>query len=1550
MQRARIQTLSWNAGGLSSEGTAELEQFLQGSCYAVALIQETHWSSSGEWVKGDWTFIHSASKRPRQDGVMVCIRTSLLGSGEVQWQEIVPGRLLRVRAILGKQQWDLFSLYQHAMISGAAEAKDKLLDKRRLIWRKLDTAVQATPLRSMVLLGGDFNASLSPKPPFVGFGVLQGQTSADLERERSLLNDLFERHKLTVLNSWSRKQATYVHPTGSTQIDFLVVRQQTADGQAKQSGPISVGLAEWRQAGHRLISASLRMVWKPWRASSSPTPTSPAKTPLHPKEKDIAELRSLVRQRCPGRSVRQKLPPLAGVGQEIECHWRLRRRLQQLNRVHILKHAFQAFLLHAQAQSSHRALKRACRRRKRDRLLSGLQQIERAAERGDCKSFHTFVKLVSPKPFVPKIKLRDGSGMTMTKFQEGEILTKYAAKLFHAASTDVPPLLPAPPQLFSKTSWEWAILQVKKGKAVPAGSAQISTWQQSPGEYATRLEAICCETVCCQEPFVPSLWSRVQIAWLPKPGKTPSCPEHLSTIGLMGVETKAFMVILKAEAHPYIMNILQHTPQFAYRSGVSTIDAVSRVGAHCNAVRKELESTSTSHLSRLLGSHVPELVGGLALSLDLSKAFDCLTYAEMWQAMVFAGMPEYLIRLLLHVHMQSVCEIVHGSYKSEVQMKRGLRQGCPVAPIIYSAWTALLCSRLVTSLGEGWDASTMTIFADDKLLCWQIKSLRALERALGQVSVVLDILQQACMKVNITKSDVLMLLRGTKADEARRRFISVRGGEDHLRIPHAGSSVYFAIKSQIRYLGVILSYGSFEMQSATFRCGQAKAAFGQLRAVLRTGSCLSKADRLRIYRACVWTVLEYGLLGVGLDRRALDLVCSTVALQLRKVLRLHEKGISNKQVFQAADIDPAQIFLRRYEAKLILMPETDVPVLQEVRHRLAQAHANLVSIVEAGGCSITPHVADSAVSCPVCGLYFTNELGLNMHIKSSHPQVHDDSRVEFVKARHAVNGIPQCFFCLKMFCDHHSLEKHVTMGGCSVIKTALSTGQTIAALEEETRQRHNVSPPEVPASVRDQQREDVLLKDNHPMFSAQLSDLPAYSDSICAIGSRCILCGQILLDKNRIKTHWRKSHPSAWRQASSEALRICGSLKSVFRSPCQFCSSTAKNLSLHATQCSTLFQVCAGHVLQKADSIGVAEADSKQPQARSSSTTPAYLSSSLQNTPLAAAFRVGAIKPASATFPEHEVPLPSNTPGRLGHAPREGGSLSESLSTRSAPPKGKLKQASILKFAAQSSTTAGGLLQQRAPLLSIWTARLRLRNPHQLCYANSSVTVMLHILHLVGSLDLRPLVTLCKQAADGDRALALHTQLVVRSAVLRWLFNAEQKDASEFLMQYLQVSAATWSRWESRRLEEGALRITDYGGRMLFAPLLEEDRVSLSTVLRRWSQGHSITGVAEEKQALVVQLGRYVQGHKNNTRLDFEQTIEVPTFTSELEQTQRLYMVHSAVVHQGPGPTSGHYRALLRVGHEWGFSDDGVPAQSVALNEHHQRNVYLLLLVPIAQA
>ena len=137
---------------------------------------------------------------------------------------------------------------------------------------------------------------------------------------------------------------------------------------------------------------------------------------------------------------------------------------------------------------------------------------------------------------------------------------------------------------------------------------------------------------------------------------------------------------------------------------------------------------------------------------------------------------------------------------------------------------------------------------------------------------------------------------------------------------------------------------------------------------------------------------------------------------------------------------------------------------------------------------------------------------------------------------------------------------------------------------------------------------------------------------------------------------------------------------------------------------------------------------------------------------------------------------------------------------------------------------------------------------------------------------------------------------------------------------------------------------------MLFAEVEDVGPTSMTDVLRRWGQGHSVNGVAEERSALVVQLGRYVNGHKNCTAVDFEQMVEVPTFCDGVATQTRPYMVHSAIVHQGPRPTSGHYRSLLRLGNTWGYSDDGRPAQRICLSQQHRRDVYVLLLVPVAQA
>ena len=139
-------------------------------------------------------------------------------------------------------------------------------------------------------------------------------------------------------------------------------------------------------------------------------------------------------------------------------------------------------------------------------------------------------------------------------------------------------------------------------------------------------------------------------------------------------------------------------------------------------------------------------------------------------------------------------------------MSKGLRQGCPIAPLIYLAWSVRFLRQVNASLGDRWDLSHATVYADDKHLSWEIDGASSLSRAVKELGTVLRILRGLGMEISFGKCEAVLSVKGHR--------------------------------------------------------------------------------------------------GTGLDSRGLRLVESTVAQQLRKVLRTHERGVSNREVFTRADLDP----------------------------------------------------------------------------------------------------------------------------------------------------------------------------------------------------------------------------------------------------------------------------------------------------------------------------------------------------------------------------------------------------------------------------------------------------------------------------------------------------------------------------------------------------------------------------------------------------------------------------------------------------------------------
>ena len=399
-------------------------------------------------------------------------------------------------------------------------------------------------------------------------------------------------------------------------------------------------------------------------------------------------------------------------------------------------------------------------------------------------------------------------------------------------------------------------------------------------------------TVCSSRPSLPIEWSKVQIAWLPKPNKSPTAPANLRTIGLMGGDTKACLQILKFHADPYVQQALGSVPQYAYRAQASTADPLLRASLRCNDLRNLLAACNDDLTARLAGQQCAPVVGGMMASLDLSKAFDSITHSEMYESFLATGMPTSLAGFLLQIHMQTELHIVHKGYKHVISMGKGLRQGCSIAPMIYAAWTCRRCQQLEQRLGTGWPSKHLSMYADDKHGFWTIRSINDLSEAPRQLGLLINTITELGMKVNGAKSKVVLALKGRIHMKLLKRCTKYWRGQNCLIVNSPAGTMYISIQTSLEYFGVKLSYGRFEVQAAQHRVQQAHAVFNQLKAPLRVNGPLSRKHRLRLYKACVMPSLLYGLATVGCTVETIKLLSSTISRHLRKALRIYERGIN----------------------------------------------------------------------------------------------------------------------------------------------------------------------------------------------------------------------------------------------------------------------------------------------------------------------------------------------------------------------------------------------------------------------------------------------------------------------------------------------------------------------------------------------------------------------------------------------------------------------------------------------------------------------------------
>ena len=205
--------------------------------------------------------------------------------------------------------------------------------------------------------------------------------------------------------------------------------------------------------------------------------------------------------------------------------------------------------------------------------------------------------------------------------------------------------------------------------------------------------------------------------------------------------------------------------------------------------------------------------------------------------------------------------------------------------------------------GKGWTQEHLMLFSDDTFCFWHIRSFRDLRTAASHLLTVIDAFESMDMSINFTKSNLACSLKGTHVTQAHQYYMQWMDGASFFKLRRRTQTLHIPITDDVDYLGVVLSYRNFELATAKHRIKKAGITYKSLQKVLRVKGPLGTRYKLRIYRACVLACLLYGLIGVGLTQASFKLVSLCVCKHIRKILCVHEEGVSSLAVLERASID-----------------------------------------------------------------------------------------------------------------------------------------------------------------------------------------------------------------------------------------------------------------------------------------------------------------------------------------------------------------------------------------------------------------------------------------------------------------------------------------------------------------------------------------------------------------------------------------------------------------------------------------------------------------------
>jgi len=326
----------------------------------------------------------------------------------------------------------------------------------------------------------------------------------------------------------------------------------------------------------------------------------------------------------------------------------------------------------------------------------------------------------------------------------------------------------------------------------------------------------------CKEMYIKGKWpedfTRVVMIPLQKKANAVECSDH-RTISLISHASKIMLKVLTKRIEEKAKDLIGRN-QFGFRRGCGTRDAIGVMRVLCE---RSMEHGNDVYIC----------------FVDFEKAFDRVSWEKMMKVLKNLGVDWRDRKMISELYLNQEAVIRVGDEESEPAIiGRGVRQGCPLSPLLFSIYAEVMMVEALDTIEEGVRVGGELVkdvrFADDQGMVASTEAgLQRMMESLNETCKRYD------MKINVNKTNSMVVAKTTG------KVIDIR--IDGQKIQQV---------KRFKYLGSMITEDGRSIEDVKARIGMAKVAFSNRKELLSRR--MSKTVKKQMIKTLIWPVALYG--------------------------------------------------------------------------------------------------------------------------------------------------------------------------------------------------------------------------------------------------------------------------------------------------------------------------------------------------------------------------------------------------------------------------------------------------------------------------------------------------------------------------------------------------------------------------------------------------------------------------------------------------------------------------------------------------------------------